>query len=106
MGPSRRLHRSIKWFAAGCLLAGCDGTPTAPESQGAPAEPAFVVRPESPGGTPPEMRAWFAGLGIRLPSVLAPEPTSKRASEDERILGDVTGNGTASSWDLTSSGCI
>ena len=65
-----------------CLLAvACDRPPT---------EPTEI--------TDQDMRTWFDEKGIQLPPE-RPEQTAK-ASDGERLLGDVTGNGTVTLWDL------
>ena len=106
MGLSRRFHFA-KWLGAVCLLAGCDGPPTAPEPR-APAEPASPDRPESLHGTPSQaaldsLRAWFATHhDIEVPRAWpAEEPApAGKAAQTGRILGDGDRNGHVGFWDL------
>ncbi len=62
------------------LLAGCERT----------------VKPEA---QQMDMKTWFADRGIAIDSDPPPEQAAKPADE-ARLLGDVTGNGTVSLWDL------
>ena len=47
----------------------------------------------------PDIHTWFSERGIQLPAEEL-EQTAKASSDSERLLGDVTGNGTVSLWDL------
>ena len=63
------------------LLAGCERAAMKPEAQ-------------------KDMKTWFADRGIAIDSDPPPEQAAKPAEDYEPLLGDVTGNGTVTLWDL------
>ena len=70
------------WMVLVLLLADCERT----------------VKPEA---QQMDMKTWFADRGIAIDSDdPPPEQAAKPADDEERFLGDVTGNGTVSLWDL------
>ena len=67
-----------------CVLLACSDRPTTPEA---------------PRAVPEDMRLWFAERGIQLPANPPMEPSAKAAS-DGAILGDGSGNGRVTYYDL------
>ncbi len=48
-----------------------------------------------------EMAAWFAERGITLPSEPPAKAVAKPAANDQKILGDATGDGEVDYWDIS-----
>ncbi len=48
-----------------------------------------------------EMVTWFAGRGITLPSEPPAKAVAKPAANDQKILGDATGDGEVDYWDIS-----
>ena len=79
-------------LAAVLVAVGC--APDRAPSPAAPTEPSSF-----PSTVPADMRAWFAERGVVLPAQPPAEPAAK-AAQDERLLGDGSGNGRVNYYDL------
>ena len=99
---SWRSTRTCK-VVVGCLLAACAEKPMTPGRGDSPAEPPLAGHPGPPGGAPStipdSMRSWFAERGITLPAEMPADPAPKVA-QDERLLGDGSGNRRVNYYDL------
>ena len=69
------------WMVLVVLLASCERTAMKPEAQ-------------------KDMKTWFADRGIAIDSDDPPPEQAAKPADEARLLGDVTGNGTVSLWDL------
>ncbi len=74
-------------MALAALLLACADTPHRPT-------------PAAPVDGHQALVAWFAQRGITLPDQPPHEPAAKVAQDDERLLGDGSGNGRVNYWDV------